>query len=336
MISCQEYKIIVNRNEQSFDGTGEEATVSCCLWGNRTKPLVVVLGGVSANRWAIQSKNGSGWWQQVINHSAVLNPDDYSFLSIDYCVFTDENDGSNTVTTLDQARVIRAAQEQLHLPVFHAVIGASYGGMVALAFAAEYPNALQRLVCIAAADRSSVKNQAIRHIQRAIIKLGMSSSHPEKNNEHLALARALAVIGYRGEAEFEQRFQAQSAEDSLRNVASYVDHQGSKFRTQNPLRYLQLSYSIDVHQVDVSSIKAPTELIAISSDQLVPLWSMRALQHKLKCPNTLNTIDSQYGHDGFLLESEQLNQQFKAIFNSFKFEESHDITEPNNRCASGH
>lgn len=337
MTGYQEHIITINRNEQSADGAGEKITASCCLWGDRNKPLVVVLGGVSANRWAIQSDQGGGWWQQVINQNGVLNTDDCCLLSMDYFDCSDETDESSAVTTVDQARMIRAAQMQLALPTFHAVIGGSYGGMVALAFAAEYPNALQRLVCIAAADRSSVKNQAIRHIQRAIIKLGMASSDATQCKEHLALARALAVIGYRGEAEFEQRFQTQSAPDSLQHVASYVDHQGNKFREQSPTRYLQLSHSIDTHQVDVSTIKVPTDLIAISTDQLVPVWSMQALQHKLKCSNTFNIIDSQYGHDGFLLEGKQLNKLFKTIFNSFNSEQSHDnIIEPNHRCASGY
>jgi homoserine O-acetyltransferase len=307
--------------------------VECALWGDVSKPVVVLLGGISATRWALNcaEQGQSGWWNQVINNQSCLSLKDYCFLTFEYFAFDEHITKPPVVTTSDQAFVLHEIQTQLNLPQFHTVIGSSYGGMVSLAFAAQYPAALQRLICIAAADYNSVKSQALRGIQRQLIELGQHQGSADK--AFTALARSLAMIGYRGEQELEQRFQSQLPGQALQDVSAYLQHHGDQFAAHfSASRYLQLSQSIDHHQVDVSSIEAKTQLIGIKTDQMVPVQLIQNLQRKLTTDSYINIIDSHYGHDGFLLEGQQLNQIFQTFFS----EKPHDNSERNCRRASGY
>ncbi len=307
--------------------------VECTLWGDLSKPVIVLMGGISASRWAFECAETQqpGWWHQVLNHQSCLSLENYCFLTFEYFAFDEHIINPPLVTTNDQATVLHEIQTKLNLPQFHAVIGSSYGGMVCLAFAAQYPAALQRLICIAAADYNSVKSQALRGIQRQLIQLGQQQGHTDK--AFIALARSLAMIGYRGEQELEQRFQSRLPGQALHDVSAYLQHHGDQFADNfSASRYIQLSQSIDHHQVDVSSIEARTQLIGITSDQMVPVQLLQNLHHKLPADSYINIIDSHYGHDGFLLEGQQLNQ----IFHTFLSENKHDNSERNCRRASGY
>ncbi len=312
-----------------------DLAVDVCLFGDPNKPLVVLMGGISANRWALDvaAQNIRGWWHQVIHAQAYFNPADFCFLTFEYFAFPDRVANPPLVSTTDQAKVLRRIQQQFDLPQFHAVIGSSYGGMVSLAFAARYPEALQHVLCVAAADRNSVKTQAVRHIQRQILQLGQRLGSTDGHPELMALARSLAMVGYRGEVEWEQRFGQTDPASSMHSVSTYLSHHGQRFASEfSAARYQQLSLSIDHHQVDVSSIKASTLLVGITSDQMVPTPFIEALYNKLPGRKNCQWIDSIYGHDGFLLEAEQLNQ----IFTSYFSEQTHDYIEQNRRRASGY
>jgi len=310
--------------------------VACCLWGDVTKPLVVLLGGISADRTALNrsSQQQAGWWSQVFNDDSYLNTQTHSFLTFEYFAFSSRLTNPPLVSTHDQAHVLQCIQKAIHLPQFHAVIGASYGGMVALAFATQYPDKLNNLVCIAAADYSTVKSQALRQIQRNIIELGdRYATDSLSHKQFVSLARCLAMVGYRGEYEWEQRFQNAQPGAALNAVASYLKYNGDSFAERFlASRYFQLSKSIDYHQVDVQGIQVKTLLIGITSDQMVPVEMLEQMQQKFKKPCKIELIDSIYGHDGFLLEAEQLNHNFKSFFSEF----THDYFKPNDCCASRH
>ncbi|TDR19548.1 alpha/beta fold hydrolase [Marinicella litoralis] len=309
-----------------------DLAVECCLWGDANKPLLVIMGGISANRWALDCGHQVGWWNQVIQSNKHLNYKDYQYLTFEYFCFADRVTNPPVITTTDQAYLLQRIKEACSLPQFHAVIGSSYGGMVSLAFAANYPHSLDRLICIAAADKNSVKSQALRQIQRQIMALGEQFAHD--SNEHksfISLARALAMVGYRGEEEWEQRFQNRSPGLTLTAVTSYLTYQGDRFAEKfSSSRYCQLSQSIDFHQVDVSTIEADTLLIGVTSDQMVPVDYIQKMSKKFTSACQTHFIDSIHGHDGFLLEAEQIDAIFQTFFREYK----HDNIQRNSRSAS--
>jgi homoserine O-acetyltransferase len=90
-------------------------------------------------------------------------------------------------------------------------------------------------------------------------------------------------------------------------VEDYLQHQGRRFATRfDAQRFLDLSESIDLHDVAPERIRSPATLIGFPSDRLVPLADLCELQRRLQGPATLAVVESPYGHDGFLKESEQL------------------------------
>lgn len=266
-------------------------------------PVLIVQGGISANRHVCASAQfiEAGWWQEQAGAGAALDTLRFRVLAIDWL----GADGALDVCIdpSDQADAIAAVLDDLHIEQVTAFVGASYGAMVGLQFSARHPTRLQRLIAISGAHRSHAQTTALRIIQRRIVKLGLAH---EAAAEALALARALAVIGYRSGAEFEQRFSA--APDIVDGsprfaVEDYFDAVGAKFIARfSTAAYLRLSESIDLQQVDPASVSVPTDLVAVNQDQIVPLSDLQTLAAAIAAPCRLHRIDSLYGHDAFLKE----------------------------------
>lgn len=278
------------------------------LWtGAAGAPTLIVQGGISANRdvLALGDDAPPGWWQALAGAGRAIDLNRYRVLAIDWIGAADL--GAAAVSSEDQADVLAALLPQLGIARVHAFVGASYGAMVALAFATRHAHALDRLVLLAGAHRPHPLATAQRSVQRGIVRLGQACGQV---GDALALARQLAITTYRGSGEFAQRF-AGAAE--LRSdgfhfpVEDYLQHQGRRFATRfDAQRFLDLSESIDLHDVAPERIRSPATLIGFPSDRLVPLADLCELQRRLQGPATLAVVESPYGHDGFLKESEQL------------------------------
>lgn len=278
------------------------------LWsGALDGPTVIVQGGISANRdvVSVAGEEPPGWWQALVGHGRALDLDCYRVLAIDWV--TPEDLGAGAVSSEDQADVLAALLSELGIGRAHAFVGASYGAMVALAFAARHPLALGRLVLLAGAHRAHPLATAQRAVQRDIVRLGQACGQVD---EALGLARQLAMTTYRGSEEFARRFGAapEYRDDRFHfPVADYLQYHGRRFAERfDADRFLALSESIDLHDVAPEKVVAPSTLVGFSTDRLVPLADMCELQRRLHGPATLAVIDSPYGHDGFLKEPQQL------------------------------
>lgn len=284
------------------------------LWcGAVDAPTVIVQGGISANRdvTAANDATAPGWWQTLVGPGAAIDLNRWRVLAIDW--ITPCAVGARAVSTEDQADVLAALLRSLGVEQVHAFVGASYGAMVALAFAARHPHCVDRLVLLAGAHRSHPLSTAQRSIQRGIVRLGQSSG---KVDEALALARQLAVTTYRGSAEFASRFggSVELREDGFHfPVEAYLEYQGRRFVERfDADRFLALSESIDLHEVQPEQISTPATLIGFPSDRLVPLADLCELQRRLRGSTTLEVVESAYGHDGFLKEAGQLAPLLRA------------------------
>jgi len=204
-----------------------------------------------------------------------------------------------------------ATMKQLGVAHLHAIVGASYGGMVALAFAERFPEKVGRLVVISAADRPHPMASAWRSVQRATVKALTARGAP---GEGLKLARALAMATYRTPEEFKQRFDGESirTEHGFKQpVEDYLYARGEAYAsTYVPESFVCLSESIDLHRVDPTCIRVPTTLVAVREDQLVPLSDMQSLHENLAGPSEWIEINSLYGHDAFLKEAAALKDVF--------------------------
>lgn len=259
------------------------------ITGKEDSPVVVALGGISATRHVAQ------WWADTARAGGDIDLDRYQVLGVEYLDGGATPNGSpaRVITTHDQADALANALDALGIERIFTLVGASYGGMVALAFAERYPERVAQLVVISAPARAHPMAIALRSIQRQIVTLALESGRPR---EGLAIARQLAVTTYRSAEEFGERFDAES-------VQRYLRHQGEKFASRfSTARFLALSLSLDLHSVDPSRITTPAVLVAARGDAIVPFEQMQELADSLAGPSALRVTQTYTGHDAFLAE----------------------------------
>jgi len=291
------------------------------LTGPPSAPIVVALGGISAHRKVFAARGedpNSGWWSEVVGVGLALPAEHYRILSFDYLggsgATSGPKDGRDfpSVSTYDQGELLLRLLNHLQIDQLDAIIGASYGGMVALAFAEQYAYRVKKLVVISAADRTSPMSTAWRSVQRRIVRFGVESGKPERG---LELARALAMSTYRSAEEFSSRFAGVAEVRDGRfvfPVEDYLMARGVDYaRRYQPDSFLTLSESIDLHQINPDQISVPVVAIAVKQDQLVPAVDIQSMCSRL--PNAhVHEISSVFGHDAFLKEHDAL----KAIFSA--------------------
>jgi len=275
-------------------------------------PAVVALGGISASRFVCRGEDGgAGWWPGLVGARCAVDPERHRVLGLDFAA---DPSGRCAPTTEDQARVLAAALDCAGIDRVHAIVGASYGGMVALAFAASFPARVSRLAIISAGAEPHPAASAARELQRRIVALGLRSGHAD---EALAIARGMAMLTYRTPEEFDARFRGGlDSEDPLApsEAGRYLRARGAAFRAvMSPERFLSLSGSIDRHRIGAGAIACPALLVGATSDQLVPPAQMRVLAQLLGGETRLHLLDCLEGHDMFLTQASAVGDLIKPF-----------------------
>jgi homoserine O-acetyltransferase len=284
---------------------GDSVRVSAV--GDRSKPAVVVLGGISGDCFPCLRPDGSrGWWSGLTGPGTAIDPARFYVIGVNYAA---DLTGQAAPTTFDQARVLAAALDTIGIVQPVTMVGASYGGMVALALAEAEPERVAKLVIIGAADGPHPAATAARELQRRVVALGIEAG---RGDEALAIARGMAMLTYRTPQEFAVRFDGGIDEmhpTTASHPGGYLRARGQAFLSvMSPQRFLSLSASIDRHRVHPERITAPTLLIGADSDQIAFPEQMRALEQKLGGLSELHLIDSLFGHDMFLKEAARVGR----------------------------
>jgi homoserine O-acetyltransferase len=144
----------------------------------------------------------------------------------------------------------------------------------------------------------------------------------------LSLARGIGQYSYRTGAEFEDRFgrTPQDEEDPLKggrySIESYLQHHGEKLAQRfDPNSYILLSEAMNHHDVGrgrggsvnaLRRVQAEVTVAGIASDRLYPVTQQEDLARHLPGRPAVHVIDSEAGHDGFLLEIDQVGQVISA------------------------
>ncbi len=278
------------------------------VYGDLENPAIVVTGGISAGRAVADCKDGAGWWRDLVAPGRFVDVAKHCVIGFEFLPNAGET--ARTITTRDHARALADALDVLGIEKLHAFVGASYGGMVGLAFAVEFPDRLEKLCAISAPDRPHPFATAQRGVQRRIVNLAMKAGDAKAG---VGLARQLAMITYRTPEEFAARFDsvAGDAAGDAYDVCDYLVARGGAY-DMDAQRYVTLSDSIDRHCVDPASVKAKSLIIAASSDRLAPVDDLRRLANSIT-GSELVEIESLYGHDAFLKEASVIGPYIKKF-----------------------
>lgn len=265
------------------------------VFGDLRQPIVVVAGGISSGRCLDE------WWSDQVGEGVAIDLTRYCAIGFD---FSPIEDTRVRLSPLDQARLVAIALDVLGVRRVFAWVGASYGAMVGLAFAAEAPDRLKRLCAISTAHKPSALARGWRGVQRRVVEFAVAQGLAE---EGLSLARQLAMITYRSADEFDARFPGGVGADGRSDLDRYLVSRGDSYiSAMAPRRWLSLSESIDRLDVDPTRIRADVTLAACPTDQIAPIETIRDLSERLTNLRALHELPSLYGHDAFLKEPAQV------------------------------
>jgi len=288
------------------------ATVQARLAGRADGPLVVVAGGISADRAPAGDAARRGWWDWAVGPGAAIDTDRFAVMAVDWLPGPGQT-SDRPVTTHDQARAVAAALDALERPRVEVFVGASYGGCVGLAFAELFPERIDRLVAISAPHRTHPTATAWRGVQRRILELGLETG---REAEALSLARQLAMTTYRTTQELGLRFggaPAPAAVGAPHPVCDWLIARGEAHAaTADARRQIVLTDSLDRHRVEPERVTCPLTVIGFTDDRLVPTEDLRELAARAANLCRFVEAPSVFGHDAFLKEREVVGRALRT------------------------
>jgi homoserine O-acetyltransferase len=241
------------------------------------------------------------------------------------------------VTIGDMVRVQQELVTKLGIRRLRAVVGGSMGGMQAIEWALRYPDLVDTLILVATAARATPQSIAIHKVGvEAILgdpNFRGGDYYGKERPEHgLSIARMVGHITYLSDGWLWKKFGRRRVADSgglrtLFEIEGYLEHQGKKFVERfDANSYLHLLRAIDLYDAadgyerladSFRRIRCRKALVAsFSSDWLYPMYQSRELVDALRA-NRIDVvseeIESDYGHDSFLLEHERLTPLFRDL-----------------------
>lgn len=282
----------------------------------------------------------SGWWPGLVGPGAPIDTDEWFVVApavLGGCAGTtgpaspapDGRPYGSTfpqITIRDQVRAEALLADALGVHAFALVVGGSVGGMRSIEWAVTFPGRVKRCVVLASGARATADQIAWSVPQISAIQLDPGfhggDYYPGPGPRGgLEIARQIAHTTYRSAAELELRFgpEAQGGEDPLRGgryaVQSYLEHHGKKLtRRFDANAYLVLTQAMCSHDVGrgrggveaaLRRVTAELTVGIVSSDRLFTPADGEVVAASPAC-RELAVIDSPYGHDAFLIETEQV------------------------------
>lgn len=275
------------------------------------------------------------WWPHTVEAGRFLDPDRYFVVCANIlgsCYGTTGPMSLDPATgepwylrfpKLTMRDVVRGHQllaRSLGIKRIHALIGSSVGGFQAVEWAVMEPEFIERLALIATAAKATPWQIAIDQTQRMAIEADASyrASLPEGGRAGMATARAIGLLTYRGPEGY--NLTQQEHDEAVRyegfRACTYQSYQGEKLcRRFDAYSYMAILDTFDTHDVGrkrggvaeaLKRIEARTLVVGITTDIIFTPNEMRELSRKIS-GSRYHEIDSPFGHDGFLVEHEQLN-----------------------------
>lgn len=285
-----------------------------------------------------------GWWDGVAGPGAPIDTDRWCTISTNVLGGCRGSTGPSSVapdgkawgsrfpviSIRDQVAADVAALARFGITEVAAVIGGSMGGARALEWAVTHPGSVRSALVLAVGARATADQIGTQSTQVAAIKSDPNWCGGDYHDTGcspdvgLEIARRFAHLTYRGETELDDRFgnDAQLGEDPGTGgryaIQSYLEYQGRKLLARfDAGTYVALTDALSSHDVGrgrggvVAALRGcpvPTVVGGITSDRLYPLRLQAELAELLPGCDGLDVVDSAFGHDGFLLETDAVGK----------------------------
>jgi len=288
------------------------------------------------------NSNFQDWWPGLFGEGMLFDPNDFFIICVNMPGSCYGSTGPLSInpksgipyyhsfpefTNRDILASFNLVRKHLKIERIHTVTGCSLGGQQALEWTVSEPDLFDHLVCIGANAFHSPWGIAFNETQRMAIKqdLTWELSTDTAGISGMKIARAMALISYRNYITY-QATQSEEDVDKTDNYKaySYQAYQGEKLaRRFNAFSYWYLSKAMDTHNIGrnrgsveeaLKRVKAKSLFLGLDSDILFPIQEQKYLYEHVKNAE-FKTIDSLYGHDGFLLEAEKLTKVIREFYN---------------------
>lgn len=285
------------------------------------------------------NSNVMEWWPNIAGDDCIIDPKKHFIvcanilgscygtsgpLSIDPNTKKPYYSDFPMITIRDMVQAHILLRQHLGIDNILLLVGGSMGGYQALEWTVMEKERIQKLFLLCTSAAESAWGIAIHTAQRLAIEADntWNDKAPNAGAKGLKAARAIGLLSYRN---YQLMVERQTDHDVEKTdnykASSYIIHQGEKLMHRfNAYSYYILTKAMDSHQLArgrkkttqevLRSILQKTLIIGITSDILCPLKEQQFIADHL-INSTFVEIDSEYGHDGFLIEAERISHHFK-------------------------
>lgn len=276
----------------------------------------------------------SDWWAGIFGESRVLDPARHFIVCVNIlgscygstCARSlDARTGKPfgaafpLITIRDIVRGHELLRQHLGIEKIELCIGGSCGGHQVLEFAWLLGERLRRMALLVTSARETPWAIAIHEAQRLAIQADPTwrDDSDRAGANGLRAARGMGLVTYRTFDAY--RTGQTDVDESLENfrAAGYIRHQGDKLERRFYAQcYHSLTRTLDSHHVGrgrggaaaaLAQLTLPALVLSIDSDLLIPPSEQEFLAEHL--PNSsLVLLKSEFGHDGFLIETERIGR----------------------------
>lgn len=301
--------------------------------------------------WVCHAFTGSqdveDWWQGLVGRGKLFDPDKHFIICVNVLGSHYGSTGPLSInpetdkpyyhtfpliTIRDIVNSFDILREHLGIHQIYTCIGGSLGGQQSVEWAISQPDLIENLILIATNAQHSPWGIAFNESQRMAIEVDPTwvESNPQAGLKGMSAARATALISYRN---YETYGVTQARRDEplgkSHRAVTYQRYQGEKLAQRfNAFSYYVLSQVMDSQDVGrgrggviqaLSQIKSRTLVMGIKSDALFPINEQAFLAKHIP-DATFQSLDSLYGHDGFLIESQLITKAIKLWQKFIRFD----------------
>ncbi len=291
---------------------------------NKKNNVVWICHALTANSDPMQ------WWPSLlVDHTAINSDKDFIIcanilgscygttgpLSLDPRTGKPYYDNFPVITIRDMVKAHRLLAKHIGISKIHLLVGGSMGGYQVLEWCVEEPEFIDMVFVITTSAKETAWGIAIHTAQRLAIETDetFGQHREDAGKKGLVVARAIGMLTYRNYLTYSkmQTDKETSKTDDFK-ASSYIQYQGNKLANRfNAYSYWLLTKAMDSFNLargrntDLASllhtIKQRILIIGITSDILCPILEQKFLAENIPGA-TFIEIDSDYGHDGFLVE----------------------------------